>query len=746
MRNYQILILVLFLKTAFFFLQGAPRTKGFTCGVPIYTTHVDPYINKRWELKTGKEDSIPSQENPVNLIECYDAGRVIASNLISGFKNTGNRNHRYEMESNRLDSNYNISNRKSVKENHGDLKLLNDKEAHKSLSECQSIYKGKKIKVTGEQVFYSLNPKTNLNVSQKDMVILDYSSLMRLNADLSGGIKGTIDKPGGRISVEVFGYNDNEVDGFQKLISMGNSGRAKLVYGAYSDVTNVNAYVEKTTNVPYAFAIDRNGNFRRLGETRSNNVKLLGANSKSGWFDADCDFTLEKALRWLEWKLERIFYNDIPDKCQDVVTKIRSGKQPVLVKVHIKDATLYDVKIPGVTTNVIEKFNTTTGDLGEYKIVKKLKVTFLESSHEFRKVTFYEELVEKAIAEVNRYYTAKTGRVKNPEITAEIGAPRILFKDIDLIVKKGSRENYNLESASEFDKLLKETGVLDNNDKTIPLLFVHTISASGSGSSPVNLIRGCTYSHGRRINNEHFCLFSYDNILNTNPNEVGSMGSTIAHELGHYFGLKHTFLGGCSQANGGDTISDTPPAEGTYWYVTNSNHSINKPCENAPRSCSGIRRQIENLMDYGPCRWLFTKEQTKKMMDKINTKLSLFNILTVYEASVDPDRINIVVNDERPDQNPERGTKNGEFSIRMLYSNAQIEDYSLEVITDKPERATVHIFDVFGNRVYEVQISVKKGLNLVSIPFRCCNGSGVYLLTYSSDEGRVEKLKFVHAQ
>ncbi|RXM40400.1 hypothetical protein BOQ62_06780 [Chryseobacterium sp. CH21] len=157
-------------------------------------------------------------------------------------------------------------------------------------SSAPRVYKSKKIKVVGEKVFYSLNPKADLGTVQSDMVTLDYSSLLALNSDLSGGIKGTIDKPGGKITVEVYAHDNNEADGIQKLIHFGSSGTPKIVYSAYSDINSVNQYVEKTIQLPYGFGINSDGSFKVLGEAKSNNIKQLGANTKNGWRVSDCDW------------------------------------------------------------------------------------------------------------------------------------------------------------------------------------------------------------------------------------------------------------------------------------------------------------------------------------------------------------------------------------------------------------------------------------------------------------------------
>ncbi|WP_300486139.1 M43 family zinc metalloprotease [Flavobacterium sp.] len=580
------------------------------------------------------------------------------------------------------------------------------------------------------------------------MLTLDYGRLVTLNADLSGGIKGTIDKPGGLIKIEVYAYDHYEDNGIQKLYSTEASSHDKLVYGAYSDVTNIDNYVEKVTTVPYGFVRNLDGSYRVLGETSSNNVKLLGANSRSGWFDSECRWVATRFFRWLGWKVMSFFYDNIPAECQDVITKIQSGRQPVLVKITIKEATLYDFKVPGLINGSIVNF-VEDEKVQEYKIIKNLKVTILESPKEFKKATFYKQQLENAITEVNKYYTGKTGRLKKPEIKAEIGNPRILFKDVAVILKKGSRESYNFQSDTEVEDLEEETALNDNDDKTVQLLFAHTILSTTSGNPQKNTIRGFTYSEGELIKDDHFCIFSYDEMFNLDPDLVGTSGSTMAHELGHYFGLLHPFSGGCST---GDGISDTPPTEGEHWYVVNSGtpqeQLLKNPCENAPHSCNGERRQIENIMDYGPCRWLFTKEQTEQMMRRINTKNQLFSTVMVSDASVDPDKVNIVMDDQRLHNNArrKRSITSNEFSIRMLYPNAQIEYYNVEVTSDKSEKATIRIFDIYANQVCEKYVSVEKGQNHFPIQLRFLDGNSLYLLHYNSDDGRAEKIKFLGSQ
>ena len=82
------------------------------------------------------------------------------------------------------------------------------------------------------------------------------------------------------------------------------------------------------------------------------------------------------------------------------------------------------------------------------------------------------------------------------------------------------------------------------------------------------------------------------------------LGRVLTHEVGHFFGLLHTFQGGCLSING-DFCSDVPRCEDFGDYIA---------C--APTNCLlGSNRMVEDYMDYTTetCYNIFTNDQKNRI-------------------------------------------------------------------------------------------------------------------------------------
>ena len=108
------------------------------------------------------------------------------------------------------------------------------------------------------------------------------------------------------------------------------------------------------------------------------------------------------------------------------------------------------------------------------------------------------------------------------------------------------------------------------------------------------------------------------NVFGNTGTASSSLGRTTTHEIGHWFGLYHTFNNGCGSdlCSDGDYVCDTPPQDSPSF-----NCSIINSCSN---DLPDVNDQKENYMNYtnDACKNMFTEGQ------KIRLQSTLDNIRT----------------------------------------------------------------------------------------------------------------------
>ena len=114
-----------------------------------------------------------------------------------------------------------------------------------------------------------------------------------------------------------------------------------------------------------------------------------------------------------------------------------------------------------------------------------------------------------------------------------------------------------------------------------------------------------------------FCRYDYFGDWNVN-NDSGPTGSnwsrhTIPHEMGHFFNLDHPWGGSNSPAEEDnclidDGVEDTPETIG-----------IDGNCPLDQITCDGLLDNVQNIMDYSNCAFMFTQGQSDRMVAAANS-------------------------------------------------------------------------------------------------------------------------------
>ena len=113
---------------------------------------------------------------------------------------------------------------------------------------------------------------------------------------------------------------------------------------------------------------------------------------------------------------------------------------------------------------------------------------------------------------------------------------------------------------------------------------------------------------------------------------IPGFGTVLAHEMGHYLGLYHTFSGGCTNNNcdvDGDMVCDTPPDNSVRPSAgcgspENSCHTDTLSGHSHGFFTTDVPDQISNFMDYGntACSNQFTQGQADRMKKAVTTQRS----------------------------------------------------------------------------------------------------------------------------
>ena len=456
------------------------------------------------------------------------------------------------------------------------------------------------INVTGVQTFHSINPQEDIGALVSGMLHVNIGDLFSIAYDAQQGIIATI-ADGGEVRIRVYEYDSNRQDGYGSLICEMYSRESSPDYEYQENSLTKEEQGDGSMYYPNPW---HTGNIREAVFARE---RERGKTSTSL---VPYDFLGES--------------------------------KPVVIQLIIKNATLKQFKVPGLGNFDAQRFYQYFNGY-EYLKFKKIQVHVLDNPSDFNTAAYYKTRLEPIFNEVNNYYLNLTNKVKPSSVQASVGNMRLAFHDIDLWLYSGKADYANNEMSNILTKI-----AANFDENTLNLIFVKNFSFS-----PGYLLEGithctqCTMADLDLYQGKEYIVFSYGHLFdNSNVPTDGQPAATVAHEVGHFLNLEHPF--GENTCSDNDHISDTPVASGTTWYLNASGNLIENPCDNAP-FCNAQRRQIENLMDYGPCGWMFTAQQVAAMINMLKHKRGqMYDAFTYSNPKFNPfGPINLSVHDLR---------------------------------------------------------------------------------------------------
>ena len=180
------------------------------------------------------------------------------------------------------------------------------------------------------------------------------------------------------------------------------------------------------------------------------------------------------------------------------------------------------------------------------------------------------------------------------------------FSGITMTETPFSYNNGDINGSDQVDAVMMSNDVFQGNWPGNQYLNVFVCGSVGTG------IAGYTYYpsgfFGNAMNNGIWLRHDYCGSIGTaNP----SASKTFVHEVGHWLNLPHTWgstnePGLASNCSSDDGVADTPNTIGSQW------------CNYNETTCGSVAN-IENHMEYTPCRKMFTLGQKARMRTALNS-------------------------------------------------------------------------------------------------------------------------------
>jgi hypothetical protein len=167
-----------------------------------------------------------------------------------------------------------------------------------------------------------------------------------------------------------------------------------------------------------------------------------------------------------------------------------------------------------------------------------------------------------------------------------------------------------------------------------------------------------------------------------------NQGRTLTHEIGHWFGLIHTWG---DENCGTDYCEDTPLA---------ADGNLSLSCRQVLANCNGKKtpQMIENYMDYSvdTCMNVFTKDQSLRMREVLQFSPRRIEFVKCSNAAV-------LANEDSQPQNFSYNLKNGILTVNG--PNKLNQDTQIQLLTLKG--SIVYNDSVFKNNQISSNINVK---------------------------------------